>query len=254
MARKQPQTLFEVYSSFRGVRHGPADAAAEPSAESTAATVAGTVAPRATPAERAAGDRYVIRLTAVQVFVAGLLALMALAVAAYAGYAIAAAKGRDLDSGGPTLSDVRTQPADPEVLGRSGNAPLAGDPFVFREPSDPAGTTGAEVPARGGDQEGLVDPALSGDWRVRIMSLPVEHRDTQTSLTQSRSFLAEKGIATEIAQRGQSYILYSKQTFPSESHEKAIELRDRIRTLGREYAQRVNRSNEFSSAYLARKS
>jgi len=188
------------------------------------------------------------------VFVGALLALLALAVAGYAGYTMGMAKLRRLDQNRPTLGEVMAQPPQPEVLGNSGVAtPAVRESFTFVDPPETTGAMEPVAPAPSG-RDGVVDPALSGDFRVRIMSLPVEHRDTQESLTQSRAFLAEQGIATEVEQRGRNYYLYSRQTFPSETHEKAIELRDRIRSLGAEYARRVNRSNEFSSAYIAKKS
>jgi len=253
MARKQPQTLFEGYSRFRGVHHRQNAVAAGGQPQQPAVPAERTM-PTTGPVAPAAGDRYVIRLTAMQVFVGSLLALMALAVAGYAGYTIGMTRLRRLDQNRPTLGEIMAQPPQPQVLSNSGAATLA-EREPFAHVNQPVATVAAEpvAPAPSGP-DGLVDPALSGDFRVRIMSLPVEHRDTQESLTQSRAFLAEQGIATDVEQRGRNYYLYSRQTFPSETHEKAIELRDRIRGLGAEYARRFNRSNEFSSAYIAKKS
>ncbi|MBN2582502.1 MAG: hypothetical protein JXL80_05495 [Planctomycetes bacterium] len=248
MVRKQPQTLFEVYSSFRGVPHRQAEDAAVPSRQPQQERRAAAVS----PVEQPVAGRYVIRLTASQVFVGVLLALLALAVAGYAGYTIGYGKLRTLDRGRPTVGEVRGGPANPEVLSQSGPTEIAADPFVYEQPETGDADNGSSPVVD--DAAGQVDPQLRGDYRVRIMSLPIEHRDTQESLRQSQSFLAEKGVATDVEQRGRNCYLYSRQTFPSESHEKAIELRDRIRQLGDEYARRVNRTNEFSSAYIVKRS
>ena len=242
MARKRPQALFEVYKTFKGI--GQSDPA-----------TGDKLPPRVEQVPRAAvselSDRYAVHLTSGQVFAAVVLIVLVLPVALYAGYTIGYGRLQLLDRHLPTSEDVRRGPARPEVLSATGSAAIGKDPFVY----DPNAELAEHVSQREqqGPGEDGVSPALGGDFRVRIMSLPVNHRDTQESLQQSRSFLAEQGIATVVENRGRSYYLYSKQTFPSDTHEQAIALRDRIRQLGDQYARRVNRTNEFRSAYIVKR-
>jgi len=244
MARKQPQALFEVYRTFKGIGSPSPWPDDEPPPVEQGPFVEGELP-----------GRHAVRLTGGQVFAAVVLIVLALLVALWAGYMIGYGRLRSLDRHLPSSDDVRQSPVRSDVLSATGPATIGENRFAYDSNAELAGQgppKAQQEPRESKVGEG-VNPALSGPFRVRIMSLPVNHRDTQESLRQSRSFLQEHGIATVVEPRGNSYYLYSKQTFPSDTHEQALALRDRIRGLGDQYARQVNRTNEFRSAYVVKR-
>jgi len=244
MARKQPQALFEVYRTFKGIGSSSPGSDEEPPPVEQGPFVAGE-----------SSGRYAVRLTGGQVFTAVLLIVLALLAALWAGYAIGYSRLQSLDRHLQSSDDVRQGPVQSEVLSATGPATIGEDLFAY-DPNAELTGNGSQKAQQGAQEDeggGGINPVLSGAFRVRIMSLPVNHRDTQESLQQSRSFLQEQGIATVVESRGSSYYLYSRQTFPSDTHEQAVALRDRIRELGDQYARHVNRTNEFRSAYVVKR-
>ena len=248
MARKQPQALFEVYRTFKGIGSPSPMSDDEPPPVEQGPFVEGDLP-----------GRSAVRLTAGQVFAAVVLIVLALLAALWAGYTIGYGRLQSLDRHLPSSDEVRQGPVRSDVLSATGPATIGEDSFAYDPNAELAGKEpqksqqGPQKDEGGGGVGEGINPAISGPFRVRIMSLPVNHRDTQESLRQSRSFLGEHGIATVVESRGSSYYLYSKQTFPSDTHEQAVALRDRIRELGDQYARQVNRTNEFRSAYVVKR-
>jgi len=245
MAAKPSRTFYEALQAAKGSPKAERPVAAEqPSTRPERDIGTGPAGPPREPGLRVPPRRTGFRVPwKVVLPVAGAVAVLAAVV-------IAVVSARRSRFGGdarlPSLGEVIREEPRPEVLDNSGPMDLSRRMLSFVD--EAGGGDGSGPGPVVTDHSGAGD-GLSGDWRVRIFRT---RQSRKAELDKAIAFLEGKGIQTAVESRQGFYLLYSRQTFPSESHPEAVALRDRIRELGDEFAAAGGRGiNEFQSAFIA---
>jgi len=249
MAAKRSRTFYEALQAAKG--NLKAEPPASPRQKTTVPERDVGTGPAGPPREpglhvppRRAGIRVPWRVV---LPAAGAVAVLAVVIAA-----VLASRSRfGGDARLRSLDEVLREAPRTEVLDNTGPSSIDRRLLSFTGVAGSAEGVGGDASGRGPRViEGRgTDETLSGDWRVRIFSTA---RNRKAELDKAIAFLREKGIPTTYESRQGFYLLYSKQTFPFQSHPEAVALRDRIRELGNEFAV-AGRSgtNEFDSAFIA---
>jgi hypothetical protein len=231
MAVKRPRTLFEA---MQGVKE---PLVREPASSTAWRRDAGGPRPAGVPEGPA--PAWDVQLTRQQMYAALAVVVAVVIGAMYLGYRIGLAQGiRRPDL--PTIEEARKEKPRSELLGQGGaereqRPPAEGETQTTR-PSQPPPTP---VPG--------IDSTLSGPFRVAIISLPVSYK---ASLDDVVRFLAGSGVATVSELRGNTYYLYTEQSFPTTDNEKGQALVKRIRQLGEEYARQTRTRTEFGGLLI----
>lgn len=171
------------------------------------------------------------------------------AVAAVAAFLIVRRAGHERfeqDRSLQSVDEVSRGPVREDVLANSGPASLGSEMYVYDADAESAESAG------GGSAvgQGPVTPE-EGQWRVRIYMASKSKKDVFDAVVK---FLEERGLPTTAEYRKGFYFLYTKRTFPSDTHADTLATLERIKELGKEYFEASGTPTDFSDAYAVKRS